>query len=94
MNVPSFWHTWKLINACAAMYTTCPSPCSHISCGYPKRVWLIYVYNVINYNACAYRGIKIFLQRIAIDTYVYVTGFGKTGHNVTFDISRNTNLKY
>ena len=32
---------------------TCSSQCScsHISCGYPKKVWLIYVY--INYNACA-----------------------------------------
>ena len=26
--------------------------------------------------------------------YVYVTGFGKTDHNVTFEISRNTDLKY
>ena len=24
----------------------------------------------------------------------FVTGFGKTDHNVTTDISRNTNLKY
>ena len=24
----------------------------------------------------------------------YVTGFGKTDHSVTFDILRNTNLKY
>ena len=26
--------------------------------------------------------------------YVYVTGFGKTDHMVTIDISRNTDLKY
>ena len=26
--------------------------------------------------------------------YVYVTGFGKTDHIVTIDISRNTDLKY
>ena len=25
---------------------------------------------------------------------VYVTGFGKTDHNVTVDISRNTDLMY
>ena len=28
------------------------------------------------------------------NTCVYVTGFGKTDHIVTIDISRNTNLKY
>ena len=27
-------------------------------------------------------------------TCIYVTGFGKTNHNVTFCISRNTVLKY
>ena len=26
--------------------------------------------------------------------YIYVTGFGKTDHIVTIDISRNTDLKY
>ena len=26
--------------------------------------------------------------------YANVTGFGKTDHNVTFDILRNTDLKY
>ena len=25
---------------------------------------------------------------------IYVTGFGKTDHNVTNDITRNTDLKY
>ena len=29
-----------------------------------------------------------------LETGIYVTGFRKTDHNVTFDISRNTDLKY
>ena len=31
---------------------------------------------------------------ILLGTDLYVTGFGKTDHNVTIDILRNTDLKY
>ena len=34
------------------------------------------------------------IASISASIMVYVTGFGKTDHIVTIDISRNTDLKY
>ena len=36
-----------------------------------------------------------YIPTLCMDAHnYYVIGFGKTDHNVTIDISRNTNLKY
>ena len=35
-----------------------------------------------------------FIDILALEINVYVTGFGKTDHIVTIDILRNTGLKY
>ena len=35
-----------------------------------------------------------FLSITFAHLFTFMTGFGKTDHNVTFDISRNTDLKY
>ena len=37
---------------------------------------------------------RISLKFAIVVDYAYVTGFGKTDHIVTIDISRNTDLKY
>ena len=48
----------------------------------------IYFRNIRNYHLYAY------YVRILYSGQTYVTGFGKTDHIVTIDISRNTDLKY
>ena len=65
MNVPSYQHICKSMHVLQCDIA-CPLPCSHISCDYPKKVWLINVY--INCNVHANACIKDFLAMyVAID---------------------------
>ena len=75
MNVPAYRDVINARTACMRCDITCPSTCSHVSCGYPTKAWLIYA--CINYsargNACAYWYVLRFSHHVAsyIDSYMY-----------------------
>ena len=69
----------------------CYKLCSTRECAWSSPLYCLYkrlIPEVVQSN------IAIFADDTKLYIYIYVTGFGKTDHIVTIDISRNTDLKY
>ena len=82
MSVEELVHVLCVVSQCigACVYSVCA--CVHVLLAFVRVCVCV----------CAYIHVSILVCCVRLCTYV--TGFGKTDHIVTIDISRNTDLKY